>query len=139
MKDNNGLNSLRENVIAFNEAFVANDLEAYFSFYAADATLLTPAGNLQTFSEWHEEWTETVKSGIRVVRMASYDPEPDSIRLSADGSSAVVLTYDESPMTFADPDGVESTLDWPESAVWWIIEGQWKIVHLHYHEPSIAK
>lgn len=124
--------------MAFNEAFAANDLETYFSYYAEDATLLTPAGSLQTISQWYDEWTEVVKSGTRVVKMAS-SYEPDSIRISAEGNSAVVLSFNDSSVTFSKPDGTESTINWPESTVWWRVEDQWKIVHLHYREPSIAK
>lgn len=134
MEQKSTLSTLRDSVISFNKAFSENDLETYFSYYAEDATFLTPAGSLQTISQWNDEWTEVVRSGTRVVKMDSNGP--DSIRISADGKSAVVLSFNESSVTFADPNGVETKIDWPESAVWWNIEGKWKIVHMHYHEPA---
>ena len=73
--------------IAFNTAYADNKLDEYFAFYVDDATLMSPDGSIQTVADYYAEWKEYLASGGGVVSLPSY--EPTSVRVSADGLSAV--------------------------------------------------
>ncbi len=124
---------VRAAAIAFNNAYAENKLDEYFAFYVDDATLMSPDGSIQTVAEYYVEWKEFLASGGGVARLGSH--EPTSIRTSADGLSAV--TYFTSDTTvYVDADGKETGSDTAETDIWWKIGGEWKVVHIHYHQTD---
>jgi len=124
---------VRAAAIAFNTAYADNKLDEYFAFYVDDATLMSPDGSIQTVAEYYAEWKEFLASGGGVARLSSF--EPTSIRTSADGLSAVTyFTSDTS--VYVDADGKETGSDFAETDIWWKIGGEWKVVHIHYHQTD---
>jgi len=54
------------------------------------------------------------------------------IRLSPDGNSGIA--YSRLPYLYRNSDGVETTMTIAETDVWWKIDGEWKVVHIHFPE-----
>ena len=121
---------VRAAVEAFNGAYGGNRVDEYFGFYADNAALYF-YGERQSVSAYHEEWAETIAAGGRVEMNQLSD-----IQLKVlPGGEAVVASY------FIDyrmraPDGSISTAKAFESDVWQKIDGDSKIVSLHYSEIS---
>jgi ketosteroid isomerase-like protein len=118
-------------------AYGSNDVEAYFGFFADDATLMTSGGRIQPVAEYHESWTELIGGGGGV---ASVDANaPRTVRMLADGAAAVVAT-EALPASYRYPDGqndgefVVSNNVWTTSITWAKVDGAWKIMHYHYHD-----
>ena len=118
---------------AFITAYADNKLDEYFAFYVDDATLMSPDGSIQTVADYYAEWKEFLASGGGVASLSSY--EPTSIRTSADGMSAVTY-FTTSTTVYVDADGKETGSDTAETDIWWKIGGEWKVVHIHYHETD---
>lgn len=126
-------------VTALNEAYGANDLERYFSFFADDVILVESNGREQTKAGYCAEWKGLIGAGGGV---AAIDVNfPRSIRLSADANTAVVhqLSF---PVSYrfldsSDTGGlVNTTIVWAITDVWSKIDGTWKVVHSHFHAPT---
>ena len=124
---------------ALNEAYGANDVERYFSFFADDAILVTSDGQEQSVDEYYAEWKSLIVAGGGV---SDIDVDfPRSIRLTADANTAVVhqLSW---PISYrllggSDTSGfVNTTIVYAITDVWSKIDGTWKVVHTHYHEPA---
>ena len=118
------------------QAYADNDVEAYFDFFADDATVLTSGGEKQMVVQYYESWKQLIGSGGGV---SSLDADaPRTIRLSEDANTAVVF-YPAAEVSYLFPDGSDSgefspmTYVWAETWVWSKINGTWKIIHLHYH------
>ncbi|MDE0755135.1 MAG: nuclear transport factor 2 family protein [Woeseiaceae bacterium] len=126
-------------VTAMYQAYADNDTETYFSFFADDAMMLTDGGAEQPATEYEESWSSLIAAGGGVV---SYDPNfPRSIRVSDDGKTAVVLVAGV-PASYRFPDDSEAgkfndaSNVWAETIVWTENDGDWKLVHFHYHDVS---
>ena len=126
-------------VTAMFTAYVANDPETYFSFFADDAMMLTNGGVESPASQYEEEWTKTIAAGGGVVSMdAKY---PRSIRISDDGKMALVsiasmpASY-KFPSDTAEGGFADASYKWCESLVWTRSGDDWKLVHFHYHDAS---
>ena len=125
---------------AFNQAYADNDLETYFSFYASDATLMTADGQLQTVQQYYDEWSALIAAGGGVTAV---DPNhPRTIRV-IDDSTVIVLFNDfagsyryptETPGEF-----VSDTAIWTETDVWSLVDGAWKVVHIHFHDATAGQ
>ena len=125
---------------AFNQAYADNDLETYFSFYADDATLMTADGQLQTVQQYYDEWSALIAAGGGVT---AADPNhPRTIRVIDD--STVIVLFNDFPGTYRYPtetpgEFVSSTSIWTETDVWSLVDGAWKIVHIHFHDATAGQ
>jgi len=117
---------VRQLVIAFNQAYEKNDLEAYFSYYLAGATLWTN-DEYSTVEAYRATWSEFVATGGAVRKNALSELE---VRLSPAGDSAIA-TYRLDVETMQ-PDGSVSTDRSQETDVWFRTDTDWKIAHVHY-------
>ena len=115
-------------VKAFNKAYADNEVDNYFSYYA-DSAVVYFYGARQDIAAYHDEWAEIVGAGGAVEKN-----ELSDIRIQVmPGGDVAVATY------FVDyqlrmPDGEVSTSKAFESEVWQKIDGEWKVVTLHYSE-----
>jgi len=119
---------VRAAVEAFNDAYASNDVEGYFSHYTDDAKLYF-YGERHKVAAYHEEWSAMVDAGGAVEKN---DPS-DVIVQVLPGDAAAVASY------FVDyasrsPEGERTVAMGFESEVWQKINGEWKIVSLHYSE-----
>jgi ketosteroid isomerase-like protein len=124
---------VRAAVEAFNGAYGGNRVEEYFSYYVDDAALYF-YGERQSVSAYHEEWAETIGAGGRVAKNELSDIR---VRVLAGGDAAVASYFVEYAMRA--PDGTVATARAFESDVWQKIDGEWKIVSLHYSEIAPAE
>jgi ketosteroid isomerase-like protein len=113
---------------AFNEAYTANQIDTYFDFYAKDATLFF-YGERQPVERYHKEWQASIDAGGAVV---SNDVSDMEIRVLPGGKAAVASSFIDN--STRSPDGELTTVRAYESNVWQKIDGQWKVVSLHYNE-----
>jgi len=113
---------------AFNEAYATNQVETYFGFYAKDATLFF-YGERQPVETYHKEWQASIDSGAGVVRNDVSDME---VRVLPGGKAAIASSFIDN--STRSPDGEVTTVRAYESNVWQKIDGQWKIVSLHYND-----
>ena len=124
---------VRAAVEAFNGAYGGNRVEEYFGYYAEDAALYF-YGERQSVSAYHAEWAETIGAGGRVEKNELSDIQ---VRVLAGGDAAVASYFIDYAMRAAD--GSVSTAQAFESDVWQKIDGEWKIVSLHYSELASAE
>jgi ketosteroid isomerase-like protein len=113
---------------AFNEAYTANQIDTYFDFYAKDATLFF-FGERQPVERYHKEWQASIDAGGAVV---SNDVSDMEIRVLPGGKAAVASSFIDN--STRSPDGELTTVRAYESNVWQKIDGQWKVISLHYNE-----
>ena len=115
-------------VEAFNEAYGTNDVEGYFGHYADDAMVYF-YGERQNMALYHEEWSAMVDAGGAVEKN-----DPSDVRVQVMPSNEVaVATYFVDNATRS-PEGETTVAKAFETDVWQKIEGEWKIVSLHYTE-----
>ena len=115
-------------VTAFNEAYGANDIERYFSFFADDVVLVGSDGQEQPVDEYYTQWKSLIASGGGVSDIDANFPR--SIRLSVDSKTAVVhqLSF---PISYRFLDGsntgdfVNTTMVLAITDVWSKIDGSW--------------
>ncbi len=115
-------------VSAFNGAYATNDVEGYFSHYTDDATLYF-FGARQKVSAYHEEWTAMVNAGGAVEKNDLSDVKVQVMP----GDEVAVATYFIDLVTRS-PEGETASARAFETDVWQKIDGEWKIVSLHYTE-----
>jgi len=126
-------------VTASGEAYLDNDPDRYFSFFADDAVIVNSDGQEQTIDEIYTDWKGQIASGGGVSNIDVNHPR--SIRLSADGNTAVVHQLSV-PISYRVPDEsvaggfISTTTQYAITDVWERIDGSWKIVHEHYHESA---
>jgi ketosteroid isomerase-like protein len=111
---------------AFGEAYKTNDVEGYFSYYADDANVFF-YGQRQDMSAYHEEWVTLMKEGGGVV----VNDESDGVIQMLPGGDAAVASYFIHNETRYPETGLVSE-DAFETEIWQKIDGEWKIVNLHY-------
>lgn len=121
---------VRQAVEAFNTAYGANRVEEYFGYYADDAGLYF-YGARQAVSAYHDEWAAMVAAGGKVEKNELSDIQ---VRPLPGGDAAVASYFVDYRMR--DADGSVTTAKAFESDVWQKIDGEWKIVSLHYSEIS---
>jgi len=117
---------VRDAVNAFNSTYASNDVKGYFNHFADDADMFWGGGR-QSKSAYHEEWVATIKAGGAVEKS---DVSELQVKVLPGGNSAHASYYID--YRFRNPDGdvvVEKAF---ESETWQKIDGQWKIVGLHY-------
>jgi len=113
---------------AFDHAYATNDVETYFSFYADDATVYF-YGARQDVAAYHELWTALMEAGGGVELNEISDLK---VQVLPCGDVAIVTSFVDNRTR--DPDGTTSTVRAFETDVWQKIDGDWKIISLHYSE-----
>ncbi|MEX0827779.1 MAG: nuclear transport factor 2 family protein [Haliea sp.] len=111
---------------AFNHAYANNDVETYFDFYADGASVYF-YGARQDVAAYHEEWIDLVEAGGGVELNEMSDLQ---VQLMPGRDVAVATSFVDN-RTRA-PDGTTSTVRAFETDVWQKINGEWKIISLHY-------
>lgn len=119
---------VREAVKAFNGAYAGNDVEGYFSHYADDAMVYF-LGARQKVSAYHEEWAAMIDAGGAVEKNELSDIQ---VRVLPGGDAAIASYFID--YRLRTPDGEIAGSKAFESDVWQKIDGNWKIVALHYTE-----
>ena len=122
---------IREIEAKFNGAYLENDLDTYFSFYAEDAFL---AFSLQptTLAGYKEMWYKMIADGGGVVKNDISDMQ---VRVGPSGDVAVA-TYLLEVHTRA-ADGNVSKARAIETDIWFKQDGAWKVVSAHYTSEEI--
>ena len=111
----------------FNEAYATNDADTYFGFYTEDSMLYF-YGARQDVAEYDESWRATIAAGGGARKNDMSD-----LRIQVLSDDVAVASY------FVDnesksPDGDVTSARAFETDVWQKIDGEWKIVSLHYTE-----
>jgi ketosteroid isomerase-like protein len=117
---------IRELEDKINGAYAANDLPAYFSYYAADFSQWLPEGRTD-LPTYQKDWTQFIQSGGRVESAALSDLHIQ-VGPSADAAVASYILY----VRTRNAKGQVSEEDNQESDVFFKRNGVWKIVFLHY-------
>ena len=112
----------------FSNAYIENDLDTYFGIYAADATLIF-FGARQPLADYEVEWRAGIAAGDRIEHNHMSDMQ---IQVLPGGNAAVTTFYLETLMKTS---GGEETI-WKayETNVWQKIDGEWKVISIHYSE-----
>jgi len=113
---------------AFNDAYATNEVDTYFGFYASDVTLFF-YGERQSLEKYKKEWHEMVAAGGGVVRNDISDVQVQVLP----GGEAAVSTYFVDNQSRS-PDGELTTVKAFETEVWQKVNGDWKVISLHYSE-----
>lgn len=113
---------------AFNGAYASGDYETYFAHYTEDAALFF-FGSRQKVADYYEEWKATVESGFEYE---NYEMTDMRVQVLGDGDVAVATYFVD--LRSRTPDGEVADARAFESDVWQKIDGEWKIVTLHYTE-----
>ena len=111
----------------FNDAYATNDLERYFSYYADDAVVYF-FGERQDLEKYGRTWNEYMKAGGGVEK----NELSEKIFQVLPGGKAVIASY------FVHNEDEKSDVQAYETEVWQKIEGEWKVVNLHYTEQRLV-
>jgi len=111
-----------------NAAYGANDLPRYFSYYAPDLRALFPEGPT-TLPEYVKSWTAFIHAGGRIEAF-TYAGMEVQVSPAAD---AAVASYQATART-REPSGAVHNEHFNETDVWYLRQGVWKIVEIHYSE-----
>ncbi len=113
---------------AFNTAFVTNDIEGYFGYYA-DGAVVYFYGARQDMSAYRKGWSAMIEAGggVEVNEISDI-----VIQMMPGGEVAIVTSFIGNQTR--SPEGNVSTVRAFETDVWQKIDGEWKIVSLHYTE-----
>jgi ketosteroid isomerase-like protein len=114
----------------FNAAYAANDLDKYFGYYAADATLWFPEGRTNLAS-YKKMWTAYIKSGAQLQAATLSDYH---VKFSPQGDTAIA-SYLLHVKTLEASKKITDE-DFQETDVWFKAQGTWKISHVHYSSPA---
>lgn len=116
---------------AFDHAYATNDVEGYFSFYADDATVYFGGDDRVDIAAYHEMWTGLMAAGGGVELNEMSDLR---VQILPGGAAAIATSFIDNRTRSAD--GTTTTSRAFETDVWQKIDGNWKIVSLHYSEIS---
>ena len=119
---------IRDMEARFNGAYATNDADTYFGTYTEDATLIF-FGSRQVVADYEAEWREMIAAGGGVEQNDMSDLQVPVMP----GGNVAVATYQLHVVTRS-PDGDLSTADALETDVWQKIDGEWRIVSMHYSE-----
>ena len=119
---------VRAAVEAFNEAYANDEVEAYFDYYADGASLFF-FGERQDVSAYHDEWAGMIAAGGGVVKY-----ELSDVRIQVLPGDAVAIASYFVDYGLRMPEGEVAESKGFESEVWQKIDGEWKVVSLHYTE-----
>lgn len=116
-----------------NAVYAANDLPAYFAYYANDFTQWLPEGRTD-LPQYEKMWGGFIKSGGRIEAEQISDMH---VQVDPSGDTAVA-SYLLSVRTRS-PKGEVTDKDYQESDVWFKRNQVWKVVHLHYSPAATKK
>lgn len=117
------IKTLEKNV---NDAYAANDLPKYFSYYWDDLTQWFPEGRV-SLAEYKKSWGAFIGAGNKIQSVQISDLQ---IQLNPSGDTAVAtLELHVKTKTVA---GAVTEEEFHETDVWFNRGGVWKIAHLHY-------
>jgi ketosteroid isomerase-like protein len=111
---------------AVNDAYAANDMDKYFSYYAEDLVAIF-YNERWTYARYHEEWPKYIKAGNKVVSVKLSDM---IVRVSPAGDTAVASYHMDLRNRHADGKVIDEQAF--ETDVWTKRQGAWKITHAHY-------
>ena len=111
---------------AFYTTYATNDLEAYYAFYTEDAVLYYDDAR-QKVSDYMENWTASVEAGARAEK---YEMSDVHIQLMPSGDVAVVTGFVDDWTRSAN--GQTTKVRAFETDIWQKIDGEWKVVGVHY-------
>ena len=117
---------VRAQVVEFNATYERNELDAYFGFYADDATLWFNSGRVN-LADYRKDWFKLIADGGGVTKNALSDIQ---IQMGP-GDTTAVATYALDVLTRM-PDGSATNDKAHETDVWFKRDGQWRISHIHY-------
>lgn len=110
---------------AWNDAYGANDLPKYFSYYSADPILVFYEKRT-TLADYRKLWTQTIKTEpIESAKLADL-----KVRVGPSGD-AVVASYQLEVRT-RHPDGKSTSEHAFETDIWLKNAGEWRICAVHY-------
>ena len=130
MAEHNGLEhaDLDAAITAFNKGYATNDVDTYFGFYADDATVYF-YGARQDMAAYYEEWVAMMEAGGGVEMNEMSDL---TVQVMPCGDVAIATYFVDNRTRY--PDGTKPTVKAFETDVWQKIDGNWKIISLHYSE-----
>ncbi len=109
----------------FNQAYEANDMKAYWGFYADDMTQYWEEGRLD-IPDYRRYWEKQLADGTKILEVKTADP----VFHISPGNDAAVAAY-RIYTKMQRPDGT-TTAGWhQETDVLFKRNGRWQVVHLH--------
>lgn len=112
---------------AFNLAYETNDVDGYFDMYAENAMLYF-YGDRWEVSTYYDYWKNSmVGAGGGVEKNKASDIQ---IKVAPGGNTAIVGSFIENRSR--SPEGDINEEKGYETEVWQKIDGEWKIISLHY-------
>ena len=130
-EENAGLHAA---IKAFDDAYTNNDVESYFNFYADDATVYVGGEVRVDIAAYHEMWIALMAAGGGVELNDMSDLQ---VQVVPSGDFAISTSFINNHTR--SPEGVMSKSRAYETDVWQKIDGQWKIISLHYSGISEEK
>ncbi|MFK7731379.1 MAG: nuclear transport factor 2 family protein [Pseudomonadales bacterium] len=121
--------ALHAAIKAFDRAYATNDVEAYFGLYAKDAVAYFGGKERVDMAAYHKMWSELMKAGGGVEHNVASNVQ---VQVMPSGNTAIATSFIENRTRAAD--GKTSTSTAYETDVWQKIDGQWKIISLHYSD-----
>jgi len=120
------LAEIQEFVKSFNATYAANDLDAYWSYYAPELTQFYPEGRMD-LADYQTYWNKHIADGNRLTEVR-YE---DMVIHLGPSNDAAVAQYRIFTRT-AHPDG-STAEEWSqESDVMFRRDGKWQVVQMHY-------
>lgn len=116
-----------------NAIYAANDLPNYFQYYADDFTQWLPEGRTD-LPQYKKDWTAFIQGGGRIESNQISDMH---VQIGPGGDTAVASYL--AHVKTRSQNGKVSDETFHETDVWFMRNGTWKIVHLHYSPAPIKK
>jgi len=113
---------------AFDHAYATNDTDTYFDYYAESATVFF-SGDRQDLAEYAESWPKLMEAGGGVEKNEMSDLK---VQVLPGGDVAVSTAFIDN--ITRSPDGSKDAIRAFETDVWQKIDGEWKVISLHYTE-----
>lgn len=113
---------------AFDHAYATNDTDTYFDYYAEDATVFY-SGDRQDLAAYEESWPQFMQAGGGVEKNEMSDLK---VQVLDSGNVAIATSFIDN--VTRSPDGTKTAIRAFETDVWQRINGEWKVVSLHYTE-----
>lgn len=117
----------------FNRAYEANDMKAYWPFYADDMSQYWEEGRLD-IEDYKKYWAKQLADGTKILEVKTEDP----VFHISPGNDAAVAAY-RIYTKMLRPDGT-TTASWhQETDVLFKRNGRWQVVHLHDSPAPVGK
>ncbi|MEM8500758.1 MAG: nuclear transport factor 2 family protein [Pseudomonadota bacterium] len=120
---------------SFDRAYTNNDVDTYFSLYANDAIVYFGDNQRVDMVAYHKTWAALIQAGGGVELNEMSDLK---VQVMPGGDTAIATSFIKNRTRAAD--GTKSTSKAYETDVWHKINGEWKIIGLHYNViPAVEK